>query len=196
MSAYDLLTHNPDPTDAEIRQGISGNLCRCTGYVKQIDAIRRAAAIMRESKMSERPEEGFAIVGTSARKVDGIGLVTGKPMFVADLQLPGTLHVKILGSPFAHARIVSIDTREAEEHPGVACVLTHENTPAVRHTTGRARISGAVAVRYADVSTPKVRFVGGPSRRGGGRDWAGGRGGSTEEDSCRIRGAARCPIDR
>jgi carbon-monoxide dehydrogenase small subunit len=50
LSAVSLLSHNPDPSEAEIREGISGNLCRCTGYVKQIAAIERAAARMRESQ--------------------------------------------------------------------------------------------------------------------------------------------------
>ncbi len=48
IAAVDLLTHNPDPTENEIREAISGNLCRCTGYVKEIEAIRIAAARMRE----------------------------------------------------------------------------------------------------------------------------------------------------
>jgi len=47
MSAIDLLTRNPDPTEEEIRIAISGNLCRCTGYVKQVAAIRKAAERMR-----------------------------------------------------------------------------------------------------------------------------------------------------
>jgi len=47
MSAIDLLAHNPDPCEEEIREAISGNLCRCTGYVKQIRAIQRAAERMR-----------------------------------------------------------------------------------------------------------------------------------------------------
>ncbi|MEV6910061.1 (2Fe-2S)-binding protein [Amycolatopsis sp. NPDC051071] len=42
-TAVELLKDNPDPTDAEIRQGISGNLCRCTGYQFIVDAIRDAA---------------------------------------------------------------------------------------------------------------------------------------------------------
>ena len=50
LSAVSLLSHNPDPSEAEIREAISGNLCRCTGYVKQIAAIERAAARMRESR--------------------------------------------------------------------------------------------------------------------------------------------------
>ena len=84
--------------------------------------------------MSDRAKK-FSTVGKSLRKVDGVALVTGKPEFVADLRLPDTLHVKILGSPYAHARITSIDTSAAEAMPGVACVLTHENTPTTRHTT-------------------------------------------------------------
>jgi carbon-monoxide dehydrogenase small subunit len=43
MSAKDLLDHNPHPSEAEIRAGLSGNLCRCTGYVKIVEAIDLAA---------------------------------------------------------------------------------------------------------------------------------------------------------
>jgi probable selenate reductase molybdenum-binding subunit len=77
----------------------------------------------------------FHTVGKSLQKVDGLSLVTGKPMFVNDIDLPGTLHVKILRSPHAHARILSIDTSRAEALPGVVLVLTHENTPTTRYTT-------------------------------------------------------------
>ncbi len=48
IAAVDLLTHNPDPGEDEIKEGISGNLCRCTGYVKQIEAIKTAARRMGE----------------------------------------------------------------------------------------------------------------------------------------------------
>lgn len=48
MSAKALLDKNLDPTEEEIRQAISNNLCRCTGYVKIVDAIRTAAKWMRE----------------------------------------------------------------------------------------------------------------------------------------------------
>ncbi len=47
IGAVDLLSRNPDPTEDEIRKGLAGHLCRCTGYVKQIRAVRRAAAAMR-----------------------------------------------------------------------------------------------------------------------------------------------------
>ena len=44
VSTHDLLRHNPSPTDAEIREALAGNLCRCTGYEKILDAVRLAAA--------------------------------------------------------------------------------------------------------------------------------------------------------
>ena len=47
MTSYWLLQRNPHPTEAEIRQAISGNLCRCTGYVNIVKAVRYAAAKLR-----------------------------------------------------------------------------------------------------------------------------------------------------
>ena len=44
MAACDLLKHNPNPTEAEIREGIEGNLCRCTGYQNIVRAVQAAAA--------------------------------------------------------------------------------------------------------------------------------------------------------
>jgi carbon-monoxide dehydrogenase small subunit len=56
MAAYDLLQHNPDPSDQEIRSGLEGNLCRCTGYQNIVRAVRTAAAEMRRSGGRERQE--------------------------------------------------------------------------------------------------------------------------------------------
>ena len=44
VATVDLLAHTPQPTDDEIREALSGNLCRCTGYAKILDAVRQAAA--------------------------------------------------------------------------------------------------------------------------------------------------------
>jgi len=52
LSALDLLERNPDPTDAEVREGIEGNLCRCTGYQNIVKAIQQAAAEMRGVEVS------------------------------------------------------------------------------------------------------------------------------------------------
>ena len=100
------------------------------------------------------------VVGQSVRRVDGYGLVTGAPVFVADLPRPtGTLAIAILHSPHAHARIRRIDTTAAAALDGVALVLTHENTPATRFTTagqGFPEPSPYDTRMFDD----KVRFVG------------------------------------
>jgi carbon-monoxide dehydrogenase small subunit len=57
MSAWGLLQRNPDPTRAEVEHALSGNLCRCTGYTKILEAVELAAAELREGR---RPEGGTA----------------------------------------------------------------------------------------------------------------------------------------
>ncbi len=53
VRAHRLLQENPDPSDAEVRAGISGNLCRCTGYQNIVKAIRNAAQVLREREAAE-----------------------------------------------------------------------------------------------------------------------------------------------
>lgn len=50
LAAADLLARDPDPTRSRIREGLSGNLCRCTGYQKIVDAVEAAGKRMREEK--------------------------------------------------------------------------------------------------------------------------------------------------
>jgi len=50
MASYALLQKNPDPTDDEIREGISGNICRCTGYAGIVDSVRHAAKLKKKRK--------------------------------------------------------------------------------------------------------------------------------------------------
>jgi aerobic-type carbon monoxide dehydrogenase small subunit (CoxS/CutS family) len=52
LSAKALIDGNPKPTEVEIRTAISGNLCRCTGYQKIVEAIQEAAKVMHESEVS------------------------------------------------------------------------------------------------------------------------------------------------
>jgi putative selenate reductase molybdopterin-binding subunit len=102
----------------------------------------------------------FEVVGHSERRVDGTALVTGAAVFVADAPpRPERLHLALMTSPHAHARIRSIDVRAAEALDGVALVLTHENTPRKRYTTagqGYPEPSPHDARMFDDV----VRFVG------------------------------------
>ena len=48
LASYALLKHNPEPTEADIREGLAGNLCRCTGYQNIVKAVQQAAGVMRQ----------------------------------------------------------------------------------------------------------------------------------------------------
>src|SRR5438093_8021917 len=62
-------------------------------------------------------------------RLEGVGKVTGETIYADDMQLPRMLHAKVLGSPYAHARIKSIDASAAREHPGVEAVFTPADLP-------------------------------------------------------------------
>lgn len=109
--------------------------------------------------MCEQRKQEFTIVGRSEQKVDGIALVTGKPKFVTDIDLSNMLYVKILHSPYAHARITEIDTSRAEALPGVMCVLSSKNTPSTRYTTAGQGYPEPSPYDTRMFDT-KVRFVG------------------------------------
>ncbi len=109
--------------------------------------------------MAEREAAKFEVVGKNELKVDALALVTGRPVFAGDVDRPDMLHVRLLSSPHAHARIASIDTAAAEALPGVACVLTHENTPPVRFTTA-GQGHPEPSPYDARMFDTKVRFVG------------------------------------
>jgi aerobic carbon-monoxide dehydrogenase small subunit len=65
MAAVDLLQDNPDPTDTEIREGLEGNLCRCTGYQNIVRAVRDAAGALRASGDSAEPAEPITDAGAA-----------------------------------------------------------------------------------------------------------------------------------
>lgn len=73
-------------------------------------------------------------VGQSIRKIDGMAIATGKPVYTQDLAMSNALVVKILRSPHAFAKINSIDISRAEKMEGVECVLTFKDVPAGRFT--------------------------------------------------------------
>ena len=68
-------------------------------------------------------------LGQGLQRSDVPGHVTGRTAYFADRTFPGMLYLKMVRSPHHHARIRSIDTSEAEKHPGVARVLTHKDVP-------------------------------------------------------------------
>ena len=91
---------------------------------------------------TDRPP--FRVVGTRPIRHDGIDKVTGRAKYANDVQVPGHLHARILRSPHAHARILSIDTSKAEALPGVFAVVTGKDFPEVTAIL-REQTEGAMA---------------------------------------------------
>ena len=85
----------------------------------------------------------YKVVGTRPIRPDGAEKVTGRARYGADVQLPGMLYGKILRSPHSHARILSIDTRHAEELPGVHAVITSAALSQPSEPPRRPRRGGA-----------------------------------------------------
>ncbi|HXY52600.1 MAG TPA: molybdopterin cofactor-binding domain-containing protein [Terriglobales bacterium] len=158
LNAQALLATHPSATEEQVRNALSGNLCRCTGYRKPVEAIL-AVAQQHERRQAGSLQNGFAVVGHNVSKLDAAKLVTGRSAFTDDIHVPGLLYAKILESPHAHARIQRIDASKAKMVPGVHAVLTYKDVPRVPHTTaGQAWPEPSPYDTY--LLDSKVRFVG------------------------------------
>ncbi|MFQ5471444.1 MAG: xanthine dehydrogenase family protein molybdopterin-binding subunit [Dehalococcoidia bacterium] len=71
----------------------------------------------------------YTAVGKPTPRIEGVGKVTGQTKYADDLTFPHMLHAKVLGSPHAHARIKSLNTTAARQHPGVEAVITAADLP-------------------------------------------------------------------
>jgi xanthine dehydrogenase molybdenum-binding subunit len=132
MKAEALLARTPEPTRDEVARALAGNLCRCTGYVKVIDAIEEVAARRRGAPPGGAT--GPAAVGGRVGRYAGREQVLGEHRFVADLEVPGMLHGALRFSDHPRARVLRIDTTAAEAHPGVVRVVTWRDLPGARLT--------------------------------------------------------------
>lgn len=142
-------------TEAELKAELEGNLCRCTGYEAIVESILECGKDSGVKTITAKEGQ----VGKDVPKQDGPNLVTGKPVYTADWSPTGLLHLKVLRSPYPHARIKNIDTSKAEVLEGVEAVFTHQDVPRKAYST---------AGHGAPVPDPfdhylldnKVRFIG------------------------------------
>ncbi|SDM76508.1 CO or xanthine dehydrogenase, Mo-binding subunit [Methylobacterium phyllostachyos] len=135
----------------DLGTALKGNLCRCTGY----RAIRDAIAGIGHTA----DEGGGDPVGRNCPAPSAPLVVSGRARFTLDVPPGDALHLKVLRSPHAHARIVAIDDAAARAIPGVVAILTHVDAPRRRFSTGRHEDprDDAADTRVLD---PILRFIG------------------------------------
>jgi len=130
MKAEALLHKHPEPTRDEIAHALLGNLCRCTGYVKVIDAIELAGRAKHGEPLPEVDRSGR--VGSRTARYRGPELALGDNEFVGDMAAPGMLYGALRFSDHPRARIVRVDVSRALAHPGVTAVVTAADVPGER----------------------------------------------------------------
>jgi selenium-dependent xanthine dehydrogenase len=131
ISAKGLIDKNPDPTPAEIKKALQGNICRCTGYVKIEKAVAMAAKALREN-FTPKVEKYDYRVGDRMPRVDAKAKVLGTAEYADDMQVEGMLHGAALRSKYARALVKRIDISKAQAHPGVEAVLLAKDVPGER----------------------------------------------------------------
>jgi len=156
MAAKALIDRNPAPTEDEIREALGGNLCRCGGYQRIIRAVRNwRQENHRVKEIEEGGESGkYRVIGHGVPRSDGPAKVSGRAVFTEDITLPRMLYGRLLTSPHAHARILSIDTSKAEALPGVKAVITGQDVSDVLYGVSPARYDEHVLAKE------RVRFIG------------------------------------
>ncbi len=128
MAALGLLNQTLNPSREQIIEALAGNLCRCTGYAKIVEAVELAAARMRGESPPVGPPER-PVIGGNPLRADSLDKVTGRARYAEDITMPGLLYGAILRSPHPHARLVALNVEAATRVAGVVCALTHADVP-------------------------------------------------------------------
>lgn len=127
ICAKALLDGNQNPTREEAAFAIRNNICRCTGYVKIIDAILLAAELLRAGEVPEVPTDWS--LGARVPRVDVEEKVTGSGIYPDDVYMDGMLYASAVRSAYPRARVLAIHTEEAKALPGVVGVFTAADIP-------------------------------------------------------------------
>ena len=156
MSGKALVDKNPNPTEAEIKEAIKGNICRCTGYKKIIEAIDLVAQIKRgEKQIDKELEKGDSFgVGSNAFRIDVREKVLGYGEYCDDVEMDDMLHVSAVRSKYPRARILDIDFSEALAMDGVVAIYTAEDVP--NNKVGHLQQDWDVMIPKGEIT----RFVG------------------------------------
>ncbi len=156
IAAKALIDRVPEPSEDDIKQGLGGNLCRCTGYKRIIEAVADWHSFTgdEEIEVEEKGDGIHAVIGRSVPRSDAPAKVTGRADYTEDVHLPNMLYGQLLTSEHAHAKIISIDTSKAAALPGVKAVITGVDVSDVKYGVSPARYDEYVLAK--DV----VRFVG------------------------------------
>jgi selenium-dependent xanthine dehydrogenase len=127
-----LLQENPRPSRAQILDALKLNLCRCTGYVKIVEAIEHAARRLAGGEVPPPdPNQG---IGGRQEKYEAWETAVGRRPFVADMRLPGMVFGALRFSDHARAVVRRIDAGRAERMPGVLRVFTAADVPGQRRS--------------------------------------------------------------
>ncbi|MDR1329703.1 MAG: molybdopterin-dependent oxidoreductase [Oscillospiraceae bacterium] len=149
VSAYALLKSNASPTREQVREWFRShrNVCRCTGYKPLVDAVMAAAAVLRGEKTMEDITYKYAeekdIYGSYRPRPTALAKVCGLADYGDDIKLKmpdGTAHLALVLSEVPHAKILNIDTSEAEAMPGVIRAFTAKDVLGANNTATPAHV--------------------------------------------------------
>ncbi|GCD10192.1 selenium-dependent xanthine dehydrogenase [Clostridium tagluense] len=128
ISAKGLIDKVENPTEIEIKNALKNNICRCTGYVKIIEAVKLAAKLIREN--TEVPNcTCKGIVGEKLNRVDAVDKVLGIAEYVDDMRIDGLIYGGAVRTKYPRALVKSIDISEAKNLKGVHAVITANELP-------------------------------------------------------------------
>jgi selenium-dependent xanthine dehydrogenase len=131
VKASQFLARTPHPARDQIAKMLSGHLCRCTGYVKIIEAIELAGAILRGE--AEPALEWTGRLGSRAPRYEAAELALGMKPYLNDMAVPGMLHGALRFSDHPRAVVKRIDVSKALAMPGVVKIALAGDVPGERH---------------------------------------------------------------